>query len=298
MIIPLWPYRFRQQYGGTLPTTYCCLDTETTGFNADRDVIVEIGHCLVKDGKVDSELNLVLNWQNHRVVPDHWVRARLDHLNQEMANKGTPYHMTYARMGREGIAPEEGLTFYRNLLATLAEQDVPLVLHNALFDEEMLAHAFAGFIGAEDGFRYRDNGVFCTMGLEKANQRASDRNCLPRDGETLREYFTRARHFGGSKTPASLDRHCVPKYRLAEKHGLDMRHVHGALFDAKLVHYLFEEFRELAGKARQGLPPAPPPLVVPGGGTVLPNPFDGSSDRPPPTPASAQPARRRGQRNR
>ena len=61
MITSHWPATFRQLFGGSLPDTYICCDTETSGFNRTKDVIVQWGHCLVENRKVVERLSVMVN---------------------------------------------------------------------------------------------------------------------------------------------------------------------------------------------------------------------------------------------
>lgn len=254
MIVGRWPGYFRDLYGGSWPRSYVALDCETTGFSRDKDVIVEIGHCLVEDGEIVNELNLVLDWRNHAVVDDRWLRLRMDFVRGEMAKTGRKYSMSYQRMKDEGISPEKALTFYLELLTEMAGAGTLFVGHNVFFDEDMLAHSFAGFVGFQGRFAFEDNRIFDTAAIEKASQLADDHNAWPRPGDSLRSYFRRVNGLRKAGVRSNLDQHVLPKYRLIEKHGLDVAGVHGAGFDAKLVHFLMKEF-----EAQAQLPPPPPP---------------------------------------
>lgn len=247
MIVRQWPFWFKQLYGGSWPQDYVTWDCETTGFDKNRDVIVEIGHCLVEDGKVKDRLSVVLNWTEREVPPDGWLRKRLVNVRESMARDGKTYRMTYERMRKEGIEPEKALKFYHELFQTLIAQGVPFVGHNGFFDEEMFAHNLAGFAVADD-FKLPDNLVFDTMAIEKGNQMVGDKNALPREGETLRSYFRRVKYLRND-VKTNLDTHCVAKYGFAGRHGLDLAKAHTADFDAYLVHLLMEEFRAEADKA-------------------------------------------------
>jgi len=308
MIVASWPWWFCQLFGGSWPRSYCTFDCETSGFVRDKDLIVEMGHCLVEDGKPVDRLSLVLDWTEHDIVPDHWLRRRLDETRQAMAQDGKTYCMTYERMRAEGVRPpEKVLRFYYDLFSTLIERRFLFAAHGGFFDEEMLAHAVAGFRIA-DGFQFPDNQLFDTMSIEKGNQLAHDRNAQPRPGETLRSYFRRLRFLkGGGKVRSSLDQHCAVKYDLARRYGLDMSQAHSAGFDAYLVHLLMEEFGAQAAKSAQ--PPGPPMpgsfwqdghALEPFGGTLLTPPRRTPSARQPAAApaAGAAPPRRRRQRNR
>ena len=77
----------------------------------------------------------------------------------------------------------------------------------------------------------------------KAQSEGLDRP--PHPGETLAAWYKRVRG-GFSKIKWSLDGHCASKYRLAERFGLDLAGAHGAAFDCRLTHALFETYRQIA----------------------------------------------------
>lgn len=263
MIMSHWPFWFRQLYGVSWPRNYITWDCETTGFDKKRDVIAEIGHCLIEDGKVKDRLGVVLDWTEHAIVPDQWLRARLEQTRQSMARDGKVYHLTYERMKEEGVRPpEKVLSFYYKLFRVLLEQNTPFAAHNGFFDEEMFAHNLVGFSIAPS-FQLPDNLIFDTMSIEKANQMLTDKNARPREGETLRTYFKRVKHIRND-VKTNLDTHCVAKYDLIARYALDVSKAHTADFDAYLVHLLMEEFRLEADKQ-----------------TVAPSPVEKRSDLPP-----------------
>lgn len=272
MLITRWPGWFKDLYGGNLPEEYMAVDVETTGFDKNKDVIVEIGHVLVRGGKVSSSLNLILNWAGHRVVREGYVRNKLESVKKSMNQAGKSWSLTWEKMTSEGMRPERAMDFYRELLADWSSQGGFFVLHNGFFDEDMLAYNFAGFGVDPDGFDFPDNQYFDTAAIERGNQLPGDPACLPQKGETMKKYFKRLKYIGGSKLHSSLDDHCLKKYGLAD--GLDASQCHTSMFDSLLTHRLMEKFRAGSAAARQLEPPRPPA-------------------RPP-----ASPARRRGQRNR
>lgn len=243
MIASRWCPEFRRLYGDVWPETYAAIDIETTGFSREKDLVLEFGHCLVRGREPADRGSLVLDWSDHPVVPDWWVRERLDKLARRMQQDGRPWRLTYDYMRAEGVRADRALPYVLEFLEALRGSGTLLVGHNAYsFDEEMLAANFEGFLGV-DGFRFGENELFDTGAVEKASQCPDDPEMLPRPGDTLESYFRRVvnRRVAGVKW--SLDRHCLPKYGLAEKHGLDPSDCHSAGFDAYLTHLLMEEYR-------------------------------------------------------
>lgn len=250
MIVNRWGPTFTRLYGHRWPLSYCAIDTEYTGGNEDKDLIVEIGHTLVRDGTVVDRLSLVLDWSNHPVVPDDWVRGALDRIALRMLQKGSKWRFTYDTMRKEGIKPERALAFYWKLFETVREQGIPFAAHNGYYaDERLLAGVFKGFLGKR--FSFGENNLFDTGAIEKATLciEHPDRNIsgdpsvwLPRADDSMGTYFCRIATTPVKGVLWNLKK-CVEKYRLAEEHGLDVSQHHTAGYDSFCVHLLMEVFR-------------------------------------------------------
>jgi hypothetical protein len=243
MIINSWTPRFRSLYGGSFPESYACVDCETSGLNFEKDLVIEFGACLVKDRVPVNRLNLVIDWTNHDVVPDDWLKHRLDTLARHMEEDGRSWRLTYDVLKREGVKPQEALEFVLEYLEAFQEEGILLASHNGYsFDERMLAANFDGFLGVPD-FRFGENGMFDTGAIEKASQLPTDDRMLPRPLDTMESYFRRVCNAQIKGVRWNLDNHCMNKYRLFEKKGVDRSQCHTAGFDAYLVHLLMEEYR-------------------------------------------------------
>lgn len=266
MIVDFWPAYFRSLYGNTWPRTYCAIDCETTGYNFDRDVITEWGHCLVKDGEVVDRLSIVLNWTNHGIVADHWLRNRLISLASNMALGNKSCHMSYERMRKEGEHPDKTLAFIRDFTAKVAAAGIPFVLHNATFDENMIAANLVGFKVAS-AFSLGDNGYLDTEAIEKASQLLDHPRAHPRPNDTLRSYFIRVKNTRVTGVKSNLDSHCFHKYQFQDKYGIDPAHMHGAEIDAYCTHLLMKEFGERVSSEIKPLPmslrPSAPASMTP-----------------------------------
>jgi DNA polymerase III epsilon subunit-like protein len=253
-IVNYWPKRFRALYGGGWPDNYCAIDTETSGWSFDRDVITEWGHVLVQGGEVVDRMSVVIDWSNHEVVPDNWLRSRLAVLKRGMEQSGQSCHMTYERMRTKGVRPDEALPFVRDFLLTLLKREVVLVAHNGTFDEKMLAANLVGF-GVAKSFTFGDNGMLDTDCIEKAGQAVEHERMHPRPNDTLRSYFHRVKYTNLAGVKSNLSDHCFRKYDFAGRHGIDRKSMHGAEQDAFCTHLLMGEFRSLI---RDGPPQVPP----------------------------------------
>lgn len=255
-IVNQWPVQFRALYGGEWPSTYVTMDLETSGFSFDRDVITEIAHCLVEDGKITNELSLVLDWSNNDVVPDHWLRKQLEKLEHGMATAGKTCAVNYARMKQEGINPRKALEHYRELFQIFRDKGIMIAAHNGYgFDEKMLNANFAGFNIDPDGFSFGDNGLLDTDCLVKASQISDHERLRVKPEDTLRSYFHRAKYLRVSGVRSGLDDYCFTKYQFAEKYGVQRKDMHNALMDSRCVHYVMEGIRQEISTHDATVPP-------------------------------------------
>lgn len=254
MIVNYWPSWFRQLYGGEWPRTYCCVDTETTGYVHATDVVTEWGHCLVEDGKVVDQLSLVIDWTDRDVPPDHWVRNALRKVHEQMAFAGKTCHMSYDRMKKEGMPPEKAFAFITKFVDRIKARGVPFVLHNHNFDEKMLSANFLA-LKAGRGFTFGDR-LIDTEGVEKASQIPDNPRVHPRKSDSLRDYFLRVKYTRVAGLKSNMDPHCFTKYDFAGKHGLKPADMHGAKTDAYCCHLLMREFAALMTDPQQ--PPVYP----------------------------------------
>ena len=297
-----WKPWFRDLYGGEWPRSFVTFDLETTGFSLDRDVITEIGHCLVQDGEVVDRFSVVLDWTHHHIVPAHYVRERLSHVAAAMYDSGHRLSVSWEQMQEEGVEPEKALQFYYDLFRVFQSKGLFFAAHGGYaFDEKMLDANFKGF-GISHGFAFDDNELFDTHCLEKATQADNKAKLLPEISDTLRSYFLRVNY---AKCPGVKSKLpvCFDRYRFDLK-GLDKYDLHGAEMDAYCVYLLMEEYRAMIKPAVSDLSPhelreltaPPPPLSKPQRELMsyLSNPKEQPAAVPAAMPAAA--SRRRGQR--
>lgn len=236
---------------GGIPQDYLCIDLETSGFvfnsrksdpaarESGADLIWETGHCEVRQGQAQEYCWTALNWIGHPYVEEDFLRSRLYRLQQAMARDGRTCHMSWSRMEQEGEDPEETLYAFYNLLMDAREAGRKIVGHNViLFESRVLQDAFHEWIGVD--FAFAPDELIDTAAIEKA----LITGYLPFQEETLQEYFRRLLHAHTAGERWNID-HCIQKYQLVEKYGLDPRQTHNAGFDAMVTHLLLEEFREL-----------------------------------------------------
>lgn len=250
VIINHWGETFTKCYGHIFPESYLCIDLEYTGFNAQKDLIWEIGHVLVENRVVVDQLSVVLDWTNHPVIPGRWLREAISRSNLRMQEYGKPTALSWDLLAEEGLEPNKVLDFYFNLITKARKRGLCLVGHNGYStDERMLVGHFEGFL--QKRFVLGDNELFDTGAIEKATlvvesgvspDKKSQCWWLPRDGDTLRAYFSRVCHHPAKGIHWNL-MESIQRYGLDKKHDLDMTKCHRADFDAYLCHLLMEEFR-------------------------------------------------------
>lgn len=247
MIINAWDSSFTSKYGHQFPTSYLCFDTEFTGRSERDDLIVEIGHVLVEDGKVVDKLNLVLNWYELDVVPSAWLDYK---LNQMRYIVGPGWRLLPEVVKAEGINPLQALRFYYKLFQTWAQRNMPFVAQNGInADEPMLRGNLNRFLNRP--FEIPANSYFDTGAIFKANQvwQSHDNELanyrsvmLPSRTDTLKSYFQRicGVRIRGLQWSLKL---ILEHYDLIQKHKLDATKLHNAGFDAMCLHLIMEEYR-------------------------------------------------------
>lgn len=236
-----WPDWFRSHYGVAWPRTYCCVDVETTGLVPGQDVVVQWGHCLVEDGVVADRLGLVLDWTGRDRPPGFWLADRLGRLAEEMAAAGLRWHVPFDRLRSEGRRPEEALAFVAGFVDRLKRRGVPFVLHDHVFDEKMLSHAFLD-LGLGPGFTFGDRLVD-TAALEKAGQMAGQPRARPRPTDRPRDYFLRVKYTRADGVRYDLSGHCYDAYGFSAR-GLARTDLHDAEVDSFCCHLIVEAVRE------------------------------------------------------
>lgn len=246
MIIDRWPETFRRLYGGEFPRSYACVDVETSGFDHAKDLITEWGCVLVQDGEVISHSSVYLDWTNHRIVQDDWLRYKLYQTERNMAAQKKPFKTTYEFLQKHGEKPEKALRLILEFLDMVKSRGLLFVAHNAPFDERMICGNFAGFKIAE-GFTFGDNGFIDTAAIAKATQVPDHPSVQPRPKDTLRSYFNRVHAVRVTGVRYGLDSYCYREYNF-QSHGINPEDMHGAKTDAYCAHLLMKEFAARCGQ--------------------------------------------------
>lgn len=286
-VLTQWYDWFAERCGGQWPDSYLSIDLETSGFDRSKDVILEVGHVLRVRGRIESEMQTVLDWTDHPIVSRAWLEQRLNRQRQNLELAGKHFPFTIELLQREGRPPEEVMRFYADFLATLIDGPTFFVGHNIIeFDEPMLEANLVGFGIVQSEFSFGDR-IIDTMSLEKANRVFAGGAgwVCPKASEDLRTWSRRVRyaHTGGLKYNLT---YCVETYKLAEKYGFDPKDMHRSLLDARVVGWLMEEFRGQMMKTDKRRP-----LIEQG------SLFNTAPEKKVPAAVPSQPVRRRGQRN-
>jgi DNA polymerase III epsilon subunit-like protein len=233
----------------SFPNDYLVVDTETSGTDPRKDVITQMGHCLVKGRKVVDQAGLVLDWTRHPSVDQEWLRGRLISTKYQVEFKdgqptGKTYHMSYERMRQEGANPDAVLREYLEWFKDIRQSKMFFVAHNGWhFDGQMFTFHFHRLFN--EHWAFDDYELFDTGMVAKAAQSSVG----PWPGETPKQFCARvyAQRLKGVRW--ALDTYCVPTFGLAEKYHLDMEAAHDADFDCFVTHLLMEEWRDMADRA-------------------------------------------------
>lgn len=248
MIINAWGQEFATKYGNTLPKNYLCFDTEFTGSSEQIDLIMEIGHTLVEDGKVVDQLSLILNWYDYPAITSDWLDYKLNTMRSII---GEGWQLLPARVRKEGINPLQALQFYYKFFQTWKNRNLPFVAQNGQnADERLLRGNFNRFLNKD--FELPSDNYFDIGGIYKATQiwESSDSNCanyrlamLPHRTDDLKSYFKRVigTKVAGIKWSLSS---ILEQYGLIDKHNVSPEQMHSAGFDSLCLHWIMEEFRE------------------------------------------------------
>lgn len=224
------------------PDNYFVADVETTGYSFNNDYIIDVGWCVVRDGQIGHNEGLLLDWTKHPHADIPFIRGQLERQAAEYAKIGRPHYYPFERLCDEGIDPREALHTYATLIWDYINRGEQIVGHGLWrFDRKMIDSHTQRFL---KGYLlpWRQNSIMDTGLMEKAMQM----NRAPWQGETLDEWNKRINNANQKGVKWNLESHCVPKYRIAERFGLNMGLMHTGGFDCVLIHYLLKTFRELA----------------------------------------------------
>lgn len=290
MIVNHWPAWFRNLYGGQWPTTYCAFDLETDGYSKDKNHILQIGHCLVRDCTVVDKGGFYINWELDPNANAYSIADNIRRINSQMTERtGHGFPVTMELLRAEGLEPKTVFKFYCDFFSKLVENGVPLVGHRiGAFDLPFIAKCMERF-----GFGFPSvgaNGFLDTACLEKATEIGPMTATLPKTGDSLQSYFHRVEYLRMGGVRSNLGEHCFAKYGF-EKRGVRKDQMHGAVDDSYCVHLLMEAYRErITGDLPAEVKPEPAKLPK-----KLPA-CNSDFDDEPAQPRSAAPTRKGGPR--
>lgn len=228
--------------GGCLPSRYICMDIETTGFDPKNDLLVQVGHCVVKDKQASSYHEHVLNWYGHNFVSEGFLLGRLQRCKEGMLRSAGRWHgIDVEVMQNRGEKPELVLQQLSRLLLRARQLSYPIVGHGFIhFDARRIQEALQEWTGIV--WTFRENELIDTGGIEKALLLEME----PLAGEN---HFAFAKRVMARRAPGVKYNlpGIVERYRLAEKYDLSQTDMHTAGGDSVLCHLYLEELRRLAG---------------------------------------------------
>lgn len=240
---PEWFQELAHDTGFVFPKSCIVFDVETSGLDTERDYIVQIGHLVVEDCKPREPMDIVLDWTRCDAVQHGGMRQRLYEVDHDFRMQGRDYKFNYNRLAEEGVDPVSVLEIYHELFTQHQNAGCHFLTHNGFrYDSKIVASHFRRYLGST--FQFDQHLMIDTGLLEKACQL----NMMLEPNESLPSFYNRIEQAIAKGVFWSLDRHCVPKYDLVRKHGLDMRKAHTAGFDCYVTHLLLEEFRSMAGR--------------------------------------------------
>jgi hypothetical protein len=209
------------------------------------DVIVEFGHTLVENGELVETSNTVLNWRNHPIVPEDWMSKA---IRRQFNDMGAGWHFTWDVMDREGVAADNVLRTYHELLSDWQSSGLPIIMHNGVgTDRDFLQHNFKGFLNLD--FDFKPNAIIDTGAIFKASKALScgrdpskDKWLLPQAGDTLGSYFYRVTKYPAKGLTWKMAE-CLQLLGLMESHQIDLSKSHRAGFDSWLCYIIMEAYR-------------------------------------------------------
>jgi len=227
-----------------LPRDYLVVDIETSGFSKKNDLIVAASWGSVKDDKPGDAGYVILNWFKTLCVDHERLRAQLIRIEREFAKTGRQWHYPASRLEAEGIDPFQGLNQLIKVLHNAMASRLKIVGHNIYgFDMPFIDQAIERFVPNYQ-LPWCDDAIYDTSLIEKSLMLGKE----PWAGESLADWQSRVfGTFAKKGQTYNLSNHCVPKYQLVERFGLDMVAAHRPEMDTLMTHYLFETYRTIAG---------------------------------------------------
>lgn len=243
-----WFERFKGRF--EFPNNYTCVDIETNGTDTERHQICSIGHTVVRDSEVVETSEAYLNWPDFPDIDHVMFRQNLNDAERGLTSRGKPFHHTWDRLQAQGRPPLEVLQEYLDLFEAMEQRREVLVAHNGWrFDIEFFQAHFHNWL--QIPFHFDPELVYDTGIAEKASQLDEYDDPLPLAGETLQQFSWRIGELRRRGVFWALDSHCDQHYGLFKKAHVDHGMAHSAGADSKVLAYLVEEHKKLAGVAKK-----------------------------------------------
>lgn len=229
-----------QGYG--TPANYLVIDTETSGFSPTADVLVDLGWLYAQNDVVVNNGNWLLDWSKVPGVSHAFIQEQLKRQSAAYAQIGRPHYYSWERLCAEGRDPREAIPQYVKMIYDAITSDTKIVGHGLWFDQRVINGHTNEYMNYYE-LPWQNAHVFDTGLLEKAIQVG----ILPEASEPLADFSRRVDDTPIKGIKWNMESHCVPKYQLRERFGMNMQFMHTAGFDCALIHHLLQTFKQLAG---------------------------------------------------
>lgn len=245
----VWGDQLRNTYGAEVPENYVCFDCETLRVDLYEDnVPTEIGHCIVRNREAVQKGSQVINWAKLWTGRKReWFWEEVDKICEIMRKKGE-WRLDCDYIRKHGRHPRRVLEEYAQIFHKARGLGYFFVGHNAWrYDVPLLERVFQE-VALKEPFFFGPMEVLDTGVMEKAVQI----NRPPFPGETMEEYCIKVANQPYKGVFWAMSPHCIKKYRLAERYGINPDDAHQAAADAYCCHLIFEEHRFNGNNKDQG----------------------------------------------
>lgn len=218
-----------------LPTSYLVVDTETLGVRPLVDRMIQIGFCLVKDGRIDNSL-----WTGDYMS----LTMKLDKECFTGAEEAVKVHgLSYEHCQEHGMEPKAVMEAACDILTYARNNNLMVVGHNFYrFDK--------GFIETEMGryglpCKFVEGEILDTAMLVKGMQI----NIMPDTNESNYAFWSRVSNMRCKGIYFNLDRYCMQRFDLV-KYGATKDSAHDAGYDCYLTHLVMTEMNNILSEQR------------------------------------------------
>ena len=222
------------------PVDYAVIDTETTGFARNDDLIWNFALLRVRAGRPEELQNLVFDWTHESVaavVDAAWLRRKIDKQQTAMAERGRRSKLTLNAL-KSGLPPLDGMHKMLQLLDDARLADLTFVGHGIInFDIPRIAFQLEEWLGVR--WRFGRHKVIDTAALEKSLVA----QIAPGVTESFFDFSRRVLAAKKAGVKWNLDDHCVHKYDLLSRAKLASDECHDAGADCRLCHELLTVYR-------------------------------------------------------